>query len=122
MPIRPLGRQTRSSSPTMPSWPGIEMASPADSTTSKELSGRGRSSALPSRKATSNPSAWARSRLQPLGDVDADDSAEAAGGGQRGAAATAGHVQHPRTGVEIDGLAEQLADEQGARPDGGVAH
>jgi hypothetical protein len=32
MPIRPPGRQTRSSSPTMPSWPGIEMASPADST------------------------------------------------------------------------------------------
>jgi hypothetical protein len=61
-------------------------------------------------------------RLQQLGDVDADDPAEAAGGGQRGAAAAAGHVQHPLTGVEIDGLAEQLADEQGARPDGGVAH
>jgi hypothetical protein len=60
--------------------------------------------------------------FQRLGSVDADDPAEAAGGGQRGAAAAAGDVHHPLPGAQVDGFAEQLADEQGARPDGGVAH
>src|SRR6266508_1989909 len=60
MPIRPPGRHTRSSSPAATSKSGATMASSVDSTTSKAPSGKGRSSASPSRNVTSSPSAWAR--------------------------------------------------------------
>jgi hypothetical protein len=62
MPIRPPGRQTRSSSAAVRSWSGANIAPQVDRTTSKEASEKGRSSASPSWKVAYSPSAWARWR------------------------------------------------------------
>ena len=64
MPIRPPGRHTRSSSLAVRSWSGANMAPQVDRTTSKEPSGKGRSSASASWKVTSSPSAVARWRAR----------------------------------------------------------
>jgi hypothetical protein len=64
MPIRPPGRQTRSSSLAVRSWSGANMAPQVDTTASKEASGKGRLSASASWKVTSSPSAWARWRAR----------------------------------------------------------
>jgi len=52
--------------------------------------------------------------------VDADDLAEAAGGGQGGVAVAAGHVQNPLAGAQVDRLAQQLGGEEQPGADGGV--
>src|SRR5215204_5351829 len=61
IPILPPGLSTRRSSLATFSWLGANIAPSVESTTSKELSGKGRSSASPSRKSTCHPSARALS-------------------------------------------------------------
>src|ERR671910_3461227 len=60
-PILPPGLKTLKSSLATFPWLGANIAPSVESTTSKELSGKGSSSASPYRKSTCHPSARARS-------------------------------------------------------------
>ena len=111
--IRPPGRATRTSSDAARAWSAVNITPMAETTTSNDASGKGRSSASPTTKSTSSTSAVARRRAMStqLGHVvDARGARTAARGSEGGVTGAGGHVEDPLARPDVGPGDQRLGD------------
>lgn len=110
-PMRPWGRQTRTTSSATARWSGANMAPKADTTTSKVSSSNGMrcgSATLGAQRDAVGLRHPARCVEEMVDEIDGDHLGPTARRRERRGARAGDDVEHPFSGVEVDRFAEQL--------------